>query len=576
MFSNKNHTKKFIVILLCIAFAFAFSGCSESSDTDSIAGIEYTHYESDSFMKDCSKLEKMSSENSEASLLSLYDDLYDQCTEIDTLDSVIYILYSEDVTDKQIQEEQLYTHDTLLKCCDRLCEVCHKITSGPCSDAFRKHVGDDAFAFFEDYEAMTKEEKKLAHREQKLINDYYEAVDRADSKTIKYKGRKWTFEMLQSDEGERLAVSDYEGYSDLYDRLLKNTNSATGPIYVKLVKIRDRIAELAGYDNYADYADTEIYYRDYSAEDTAALREEVKKISSEYYENLYTGVMYGIEPTMPEMTTDEMLKVLARHTGRIDPAAKKAAGKLIKDKLYSISDRDKRQDGAFTSYIYDAKVPYLFMTTDGLRDFAVLTHEFGHFVEFDSEKHNNILSDDSNTDLSEIASNGHEALMTRYYDRIFGDESDMAKQYVIQELLSNIVDGCIMDEFQRKVYENPDMSLEDINKTFGKIYNQYDPMGDSTSGYTWVFVNHNFEVPMYYISYSTSAFAALQIWETSLDDFDSACKTWSRFVKTGTCNRGYMETIEKCGLRKFTEDGAVQSICRPALDAVKTDIPGKQ
>ena len=78
-----------------------------------------------------------------------------------------------------------------------------------------------------------------------------------------------------------------------------------------------------------------------------------------------------------------------------------------------------------------------------------------------------------------------------------------------------------------------------------------------------------FEVPMYNISYAVSGLAAMQIWSRSETDFDGAVSIWEKFLDEGIYNRSYLEVVERCGLEKFTEPGAVEAICKPALDAFR-------
>ena len=180
----------------------------------------------------------------------------------------------------------------------------------------------------------------------------------------------------------------------------------------------------------------------------------------------------------------------------------------------------------------------------------------------------NHLTDTDCIDLAEIASNGFEGLMTNYYDEIFPDQADSARHEIIDELMENILYGCIQDEFQREVYRDPDMTLKEMNRLYARIYKDYgiDP---GPEDYSWVFVTHMFEVPMYNISYAVSGLAAMQIWSRSETDFDGAVSIWEKFLDEGIYNRSYLEVVERCGLEKFTEPGAVEAICKPALDAFR-------
>ena len=63
-------------------------------------------------------------------------------------------------------------------------------------------------------------------------------------------------------------------------------NAVVGPIYVELFRLRDKIAKSYGYDNYADFADQEIYLRDYGTEEAEIFHEAVKTVSESYYSAL--------------------------------------------------------------------------------------------------------------------------------------------------------------------------------------------------------------------------------------------------------------------------------------------------
>ena len=573
MIKKRFKTITAVLLSLVIAFAFTLSGCGEEKNlsadvSETVAGVSYYHYDPSDFYTMCDALEELASGNDADAVISKYDKLYEECAELDTLYSVIYVMYSTDVTNDYYSKEQIYAYDTLQKCDDRLCEVCRKITEGPCADKFREHVGKDAFDTFAEYQVMSERQKELLKQEKELVDEYYDAIEEAEEATYPYKGKDWNFDMISGDEGNELSYSDYNGYVEIYDGLLKMANDSTGPIYLELVDIRTELANLSGYDNYASYADEMEYCRDYSEAEIEQLHSDVKKVSKSYFDIYYSTYSDDGGKPLPQMSVKKLLDTLLKYSNQVDDMAAKSAQQMLDEKLITIGDEKNRQDGAFTTYIYKAERPFISMTLDKQRDFTVLSHEFGHFVEFNNEKESNILTDSDNLDLAEIASNGLQGLMTNFYDEIYKGVSKKAKKDAISELLENVIDGCVEDEFQRGVYENPDMSLDEINKLYAETYAKYNSWAEGDPGYSWVFVTHNFEAPMYYISYSVSALAALQIWNQSTKDFDGAVKTWEKFIKEGTFNQTYLAVVGKCGLLKFTEKGAVRKICNPALKAI--------
>ena len=97
-------------------------------------------------------------------------------------------------------------------------------------EVIREEMGPENAAAFEEYESVTEEEGYLAEKEMELIREYEEA-----------------------------AMQDYDDY--------REENQVLGGIYLELVEVRTKLAQIQGYDNYADYAYECGYYRDYTVED---------------------------------------------------------------------------------------------------------------------------------------------------------------------------------------------------------------------------------------------------------------------------------------------------------------------
>lgn len=565
-----------IAAVLAVAFAFAaaFTGCGEKEPvgadvSQGVAGVEYYHFDTTDFYKECDALETLAAGGDADKIINKYDALYKDVEELETLYSVIYIMYSTDVTNDYYSEEQQYSYEQYQKCGDRLCEVCRKITEGPAAQSFRKHVGKEAFDAFAEYEVLTDRQKEIIKEEEALVDEYYETIEAADKATYDYNDKDWTFDMITGEEGNELSVSDYDGYVEIFNGLQKIANDKAGPIFLKLVALRTEFAKESGYDTYAAYADEEEYNRDYTEADIRQLHKDVKKVANQYYDNYYASYDEG---SVPDMSEHKLLKTLQKYSDLVDDLAGDSAFQMIDENLISIGDEDRRMDGAFTTYIPKANRPFISMTMMGDNDFITLSHEFGHFVEYNNETRANVLTDEDCVDVAEIASNGLQAIMTCFYDDIYKSDAETAKKTAINNLLENVIDGCLEDEFQRAIYENPDMTLEEINALYAKLYREYNQWAEDDPGYSWVYVNHTFESPMYYISYTVSALAALQIWDQSNRDFDKGVATWERFIEQGTYNQTYLDTVSKCGLVTFTEKGAVSKICKPALKATSSEL----
>ena len=86
-----------------------------------------------------------------------------------------------------------------------------------------------------------------------------------------------------------------------------------------------------------------------------------------------------------------------------------------------------------------------------------------------------------------------------------------------------LLSGCMEDEFQQDVYENPDMTLDEMNALYKKLTVAYGL--DEVYGYQgteWVLISHTFQYPLYYISYAVSMVPALELLELSQRDAEAA------------------------------------------------------
>ena len=182
-------------------------------------------------------------------------------------------------------------------------------------------------------------------------------------------------------------------------------------------------------------------------------------------------------------------------------------------------------------------------------------HEFGHY---NAAYHDPVpaIYMTSTLDVAEIHSQALELLITKYADELYGEDAPFMTIDVIFRLLNSVLAGCMYDEFQKTVYENPDMTLEEINDLAEELSYAYGMDGSGSEAFDWVDVSHNFDMPCYYVSYATSAISSLDIWVKSLDDWDGAVDRYMQ-VTALPSDAGYLEAVKACGLMKFTDRKAV-------------------
>lgn len=534
--------------------------------------MDYIHYEPTPYYDQIDVLYDLADAGDLEGVCSLYDRLYQELAYIDAQNTIAYIHYSADVTNEYWSEELLYCETLWAEAEDALSYACRTILAGPLGEGFAAHIGPEAAEAFAEYESMTDREAELVAREAELINEYYDIMATADEEAVYvYQGETWTFEKLNGYSGDTLYEEDYEGYREVSNGLKSDINQKVGPLFVELVDIRTEMADIRGYDSYADYAYEQSFARDYTTDDANTFCNAVKVFSPGYYEELYySDLWYAYEDVSPVLDEEELIAALGEHISLFGEAFQSVWSYMTEHDLYEICDDPVALQGGYTTQLPYYHSPYLYMSLAGdCYDFSSLSHEFGHFADAYYNPIPNILTSAGSYDLFEIHSTGMEVLFTQVYDEIYSENADVAAFITLGGLVEVVLDGCIYDEFQRRIYENPDMTLEDINRLYAQILREFGRDIDQELDYTWMYISHNYNAPLYYISYAVSALAALQLWDMAQEDFDAAVETYQAIVAQGAYEDGYLTVLSNAGLRLFTEEGAVEAICRPATDRMK-------
>ena len=538
----------------------------EGTDWDD---MEYTHYDPAVFYSKTDRLTDLADGEDADAVIALYDEIYDMYVKIDSLDSIAYAHYCADVTDQYWSDERIYSETLLADTGDAVKAACAAVMDGPCADAFADHVGDEAATCFAEYAPMSDREAELVAREAELVDQYYTLTSTANQSTYTYLGETWTQDMLDTYQGTNLINNDYDGYLEVFYGLQKADNDQVAPIFAELVQLRSEIAQLHGYDSYADMAYQEQYGRDYTTADAQTMCDMLKPVAREYYDKVYYAGTYwdetGIEPAMDP---EDLIRNLGKVASLIDPILEEPWQFMSDHGLCLLTDDANAFPGGYTVTIgaYDSPMIFYPMMGD-YYDFETMTHEFGHYANFyyDSSPHN-LLTDTSSYDLMEIPSTGLEMLATEKYGHIFTNDADAARALALDQQMITLINGCIHDEFQRRVYEDPDMTVDEMNQLFAQICSEYGLYEPFDVDYSWIYVPHTFESPLYYISYAASTLVAIQIWDIAREDFDAGMEVWKTVLSKSPYNDKYMTVLQECGLRPFTEEGAVEEICAPLID----------
>lgn len=413
-----------------------------------------------------------------------------------------------------------------------------------------------------EYEDMTEELQALLDEENALEQQYDQASMAEYTATVK--GKEWTEESYNA-AAEDLTWRELVAINTALD---KAKNEAICPIFLELVKNRNARAQIYGYDNYAEYAYTDLYNRDYTIEDIksvyAAVKQYIVPALAEVEQYVYSGRLNDLL-YMDYLTEEYVIDVVGRHMGDIDPALADVYQYMVDHHLYDIDYDPGKMNVGYTTMLYEYQEPFIFNTPDySYYDLETMIHEFGHYNE-SFHAGTNLVNDVTNMDVAEIHSQGLELLYLKYADEVYGEElGDSARQVVLYQILYSVIDGCLYDEFQNAVFSaDHDLTAQEVNQLFRSLSEEYGYIyyDSGDEAYDWVDVPHTFSSPMYYISYATSALAALDIWTIAREDRQAGIDKYMELTTYGLTTT-YCELMEECGLKSIFEEGTIREIAQ--------------
>jgi len=514
-----------------------FTGFDETNLQDALTELEELHGSGAFEKKDAQTWERV--EELYGVIKAELDILYTQV-------SLIGIQYDCNGAEEQLAETsaELSARGSVLQ--DKCFQVLSLLVDTPYQDILEVDAGKDNIESLRDYEAVSEQLFQLFEEEERLVQSYDQVMSQIFQVTVD--GQTWTEEELNYAD-----ISNKE-YQNISTQLEQDRNRKAGEIYCQLVQVRTDIAHEAGYDNYVDYAYKEIYNRDYTLEDIQpvweAVKEHIVPLEDMVMNSINSRSLRGLHRET-RSSGEEILDAIQPYMSRIDPELGETFDFMRQHHLYDIEYSDSKLYMGYTVGLPAYGSAFIFNQPYGdFQDYIDTVHEFGHFNEtFHCTQHD--LWADFNIDVGEIHSQGLTLLFTEYSDELFGQYGETFSRIILWNMLDTVADGCLYDEFQATVYQNPDMSLEEINRLYKQLSEQYGySYEEDEEGYDWIQVSHNFQNPLYYISYATSALSSLDLWLVSLEDRDKAVDIYLELTAL-SLSLPYRQAIEEVGLRNI-------------------------
>jgi len=421
--------------------------------------------------------------------------------------------------------------------------------------------------------ALMQEENKLSSQYQKL---YASAV-------VEFDGKKLPLPQLgpyKESPDRAVRRSAYETEGKWFDSHQEELDE----LYDKLVKNRTAQGKIFGYDTYIPLAYDLLGRNCYGPKDVAAFRDQiaadmvpiVARVKENQKKRLGVGkLMFYDDVTLfpdgnavPQGSADDILAAGRQMYQELSPEAAEFGQALFDGELLDVLSKEGKAPGGYCTDLPSYGVPFIFSNFNGTAgDVDVLTHEGGHAFAFYRAMKNGCLSELRNPTMEscECHSMSMEFLTAPWHGKFFGN---MTRKYEIGHCESSLIFipyGCMVDEFQHLMYENPNFTPAQRNETWLELEKKYRPWIDFDNlpfygrGAGWQRQHHIYRRPFYYIDYCMAQTVALQFWTASLRDYKDA---WSRYLTfvdaAGT--KTFEQLVHDAGLKLPYDPGCIKAV----------------
>ena len=427
-------------------------------------------------------------------------------------------------------------------------------------------------AFDEKIIPLMQEENALSSRYSKLI---------ATAK-IPFEGEIYNLSLMKKFQTSPDREVRRKAWKAVSDYFLSVTDEID-EIYDKMVKNRTEQARQLGYENYVELGYYRMNRNCYDKEMVENFRKQVKEYFVPFANKLHeqrrarigvdklsyidTDVYFTNGNPSPTGTPEEILAAGQKMYGELSPQTKEFFDFMMENELFDVLGRKTKRQGGYMTYIPNFKSPFIFANFNGTSgDVDVITHECGHAFQGYIVRDEQIREfADITMETAEIHSMSMEYFTYNWMNLFFGDRKDDYLKMHLEDSSAFVPYGCMVDEFQHIVYENPDMTPAERKAAWAGLEKVYRPHMDYEEdpffgkGGFWQKQPHIFGSPFYYIDYCLASVCAMQFKAMMDEDFGKAWENYYKLCKL-SARDFFTNVIVEAGLKSPFEDGCVKEL----------------
>ena len=356
-----------------------------------------------------------------------------------------------------------------------------------------------------------------------------------------------------------------------------------GDLYDQLVKKRTAIAKQMGHENFVALGYDRMSRTDYGPKEVAHFREEVKKhivplatalfeqqrerLGLEKLKHYDEGISYPSGNPKPIGTPTDTVEAASELYAEMSPETDQFFKMMREKGLMDLVARDGKATGGYCTFLHQHCVPFIFSNFNATSgDIDVLTHELGHAFQMYESRRQPVMEYILPTyEACEIHSMSMEFFAYPWMDGFFGDDADRYRSNHLETAIKYLPYIVAVDEFQHRVYEEPDMTPAQRMAAWKEIEEAYLPHRDNAGnefleqGGFWIRQSHIFQMPFYYIDYALAQVCAFQFWQRDLENHKEAWGDYLKLCKAGG-SQSFLKLVELANLTSPFEENAISNL----------------
>ncbi|WP_317396131.1 M3 family oligoendopeptidase [Faecalicoccus pleomorphus] len=354
-------------------------------------------------------------------------------------------------------------------------------------------------------------------------------------------------------------------------------------IFDQMIKVRTRMAQKLGYDNFIALGYARMHRYDYDQEDVAKYRRQVLKdvvpLCSALYKRQQKRLGYDtlhawdekVEFLQGNPTPKYDRAALVKRAQKMYHELSKETGVffdfMVEHELLDLDSKPGKAAGGYCTFMPDYKSPFIFANFNQTQhDAEVLTHEAGHAYQIYESR--DIYPSDCvwpTYESCEIHSMSMEFFTHPWMQSFF--EEDVNRYYYshMAGSLKFLPYGVLVDHFQHEVYAHPEMSHKERMDTWRRLEKEYLPHKNYEEveilerGGWWMRQAHIFMSPFYYIDYTLAQVCAMQFWARMENKDPKAFEDYQHICKIGG-TLPFRKIVKEAGLIVPFEEGCLEQV----------------